>query len=410
VHIGKYEVLAHIATGGMGAVYKARDTQSGQEVALKILSAQLAASAEVLERFRREARAAAALSHQNIVAIHDFGEVEGTCYLALEFVDGTDLHAYIQRKGPLRPDKALVIIYQACRALRHAFRRGIVHRDVKPSNFLLTRGSGHRVVKLTDFGVARQVQSQESRLTCTGFTVGTVDFMPPEQARDSGAADHRSDLYSLGATWYYLLAGQAPFSSGGLGERLLQILSEQPPDVRTLNRRVSPATAAVVHRLLAKDPAARYQTAAELMHVLAALHREQDDPAALAPEAEQLPATPAIRSGSAPSTSSPAPTLAGRRTEPDFPPMPAAPGVLPQPPQASAAPRAGTSDFSDQNVLLPAPAPTGWWRRGTHLGRQLSATAAGLARLVRKALAKVRGRFAKRPAEAAPDRRQPSSQ
>jgi serine/threonine protein kinase len=275
IRIGKYEVLSHIATGGMGAVYKARDTESGREVALKVLSPELAAKPSMVERFRREARHAAKLNHKNVVTLFEFGEAQNIYYLAMEFIDGIDLFDYSTRKGPLDPTEALKIIRQGCRALDHAYQQGVIHRDIKPSNFLVAQQGEKVIVKMTDFGLAREASNEEFRVTRAGTTIGTLDYMSPEQARDSGLADIRSDLYSLGCTWYHLLAGHAPFPKGGLGERLHRIMNEEPPDVRKCNPRVSAAMAAVVHRLLAKDPAKRYQTPAELMSELDALKHGQ---------------------------------------------------------------------------------------------------------------------------------------
>lgn len=275
IRLGKYEVLSHIATGGMGAVYKARDVESGCEVALKVLSPEMAAKPAMIERFRREARHAAKLRHENVVTLHEFGEANRTFFLVMEFIDGTDLHEYSNNKGPLDPTEALEIILQACRALDHAFQQGVIHRDIKPSNFLLTQKDGRSVVKLTDLGLAREANNDEFRVTRAGTTVGTLDYMSPEQARDSGLADIRSDLYSLGGTWYHLLAGHAPFPKGGLGERLHRILHEIPPDVRQFNPRVSEAMASILNRLLAKRPSQRYQTPAELLSDLETLQRGQ---------------------------------------------------------------------------------------------------------------------------------------
>ncbi|MGH7173618.1 MAG: serine/threonine-protein kinase, partial [Gemmataceae bacterium] len=275
VRIGKYEVVAHIATGGMGAVYKAHDTENGRDVALKVLSPEMAAKPAMLERFRREARHAAKLRHKNIVTLYEFGEINSTCFLVLEFIDGVDLHEYSNRHGPLDPEEALDIIVQGCRALDHAYRQGVIHRDIKPSNFLIAQDGERNLVKLTDLGLAREVNDEEFRVTRAGTTVGTLDYMAPEQSRDSGLADIRSDLYSLGSTWYHLLAGHPPFPKGGLGERLHRILNELPSDIRQFNARVSEAMAAVVHRLLAKRPSQRYQTPAELLDDLEALKTNQ---------------------------------------------------------------------------------------------------------------------------------------
>jgi serine/threonine-protein kinase len=273
VQIGKYKVLLHLATGGMGAVYKAYDTEAKRDVALKVLTPEMASKPIMIERFRREARHAGKLCHENIVELYEFGESDGRFYIAMEFVEGLDLHEYIARKGLLEPEEALKIITQAAKALDHAHRQGIVHRDVKPSNFLVTRLKGRLVVKMTDLGLSRETNAEEFRVTRAGTTVGTVDYISPEQARDSGTADIRSDLYSLGCTWYHLLAGKAPFSDGGLAERLHKHLNIEPPDVRLLNPRASKATAAVLRRLLAKRPVDRYQTPADLLKDLAALKK-----------------------------------------------------------------------------------------------------------------------------------------
>jgi serine/threonine protein kinase len=268
VRIGKYEVLSHIATGGMGAVYRAHDTELNREVALKVLNPEMAAKAAMVERFRREARAAAKFLHENIVTLYEFGEANGTYFLAMEFVQGIDLHELIALRGKLPEKEALDIVLQACRALDHLHRCGFIHRDVKPSNFLIEERDGLSRVKLTDMGLARELDNDEARVTRAGSTVGTLDYMAPEQARDSWGSDIRGDLYSLGATWFFLLAGQAPFPQGGLGERLLKIMNDPPPDVRKFNRRVSASTAAIIDRLLAKSPDDRFQTPAELLNEL----------------------------------------------------------------------------------------------------------------------------------------------
>jgi serine/threonine-protein kinase len=265
VRIGKYEVISHIATGGMGAVYKARDVELRREVALKILPPELAAKPALLERFKREAIHAARLRHENIVTIFECGEVGGTHFLALEFVEGIDLCEYIDRKGKLDPEEARIITLQAARALDHAHHQGIVHRDIKPSNFLLSRPKGGLLVKMTDFGLARVAGDEDFRVTRAGTTVGTIDYISPEQARDSALADIRSDLYSLGCTLFHMLAGQAPFADGGLTERLYKHIEEPPPNVLEFNPRVSPELRAILYKLLAKKPEDRYQTPAELL-------------------------------------------------------------------------------------------------------------------------------------------------
>jgi serine/threonine-protein kinase len=318
VRIGRFEILSHIANGGMGAVYRARDTENNRDVALKVLHPELANNAAILERFRREARHAAKLRHDHIVTIFEFEKVPGsdTYYLAMEYVDGIDLHEYIKRKGPLPPPEALTLLMQACRALRHAHAQNIVHRDVKPSNLLVTRKEGRLFVKLTDMGLAREADNEEFRVTRIGTTVGTLDYMSPEQARNSGSADIRSDLYSLGSTWFHLLTGQAPFAGGGLGERLLKIMNDEPPDPRQFNPKVTEGTATVLLRLLAKDPAERYQTPNELLNDLKALQSGRRPIRAEPPPAKsEQPVVPSRRIKKKPRKTT-TPVRKSRRTRP----------------------------------------------------------------------------------------------
>jgi serine/threonine-protein kinase len=282
--IGRYEIIAHLATGGMGEVYKAKDVELGRVVALKVLPARLSENPNSVERFRREARNAAQLSHKNIVTLYDWGQDNGTWFLALEFVDGIDLNTYISARGRLDPREAWLITVQAARALDHAFQQGITHRDVKPSNFLLARHGRKVRVKLTDLGVARAVRDEDFRVTRAGTTVGTLDYLAPEQARDSALADVRSDIYSLGCTLYHMLAGQPPFPDGGLGERLFKHMQVEPTDVREFNTDVPEGLWAVLRRMLAKRPDDRYQTPAELHDALMRL--------GTAPETETAPSTP----------------------------------------------------------------------------------------------------------------------
>lgn len=263
--IGKYRVLLHIATGGMGAVYKALNTETGQTVALKVLQPELAARPNLLERFRREARSGEKLNHENVVRLYEWGEISGIHYIALEFVEGIDLHDYITRKGQLPVKESQQILIQAVKALGHLHEFGIIHRDVKPSNFLVSIQDGKPIVKLIDLGLARDIDEEEFRVTRAGSTVGTVDYMAPEQAKDSGKADIRSDIYALGCTWFHMLAGRAPFAEGGLTERLYKHVEEPPPDILQFNRKVPPGVLEIMKRMLAKKPEDRYQTPEELL-------------------------------------------------------------------------------------------------------------------------------------------------
>jgi serine/threonine protein kinase len=266
VRIGRYQIVQHIATGGMGAVYKALDTDSNQIVALKVLPPELATRPNMLARFCQEARSAAKLRHENIVAIREFGEINDTYYLALEFVDGIDLLKYINDRDTLEPREAAEFVIQAARALDHAHEKGIVHRDIKPANFLIAEKDGKPLVKLADMGLAREVNEQDFRLTMAGTTVGTIDYMAPEQARDSGDADIRSDIYSLGCTWYHMLTGRPPFAEGSLTERLLKHMAEEPADIQNFG--VTDGMMTILRKMLAKKRPDRYQTPAELLEDL----------------------------------------------------------------------------------------------------------------------------------------------
>jgi serine/threonine protein kinase len=266
--LGKYEILAHIATGGMGAVYKARDIELGRLVALKVLDPDLASRDAVRERFRREACHAARLSHRHIVTVYESREEQGFHFIAMEFIHGIDLEKYIDKKGRLNPEEARLILLQATKALGHAHLRGIVHRDIKPGNFLLAKQGGKMVVKLADLGLAIVPNEADFRVTRAGFTVGTIDYMAPEQASDSSSADIRSDIYSLGCTAYHMLAGQPPFAGGGLGERVFKHMEEAPPDLRQLRPEVPVGLWKIIQRMLAKKQADRYQTPRDLLDAL----------------------------------------------------------------------------------------------------------------------------------------------
>jgi serine/threonine protein kinase len=290
--LGKYRILRQLGAGGMGAVYHATDTESGTDVALKVLSDAAASDPRRLERFHREAVHMAKLRHENIVSLLQFGESAGTYFLALEYVDGSDLEGYIRQNGPLTPSAAWQILVQLAMALDHAYERGIVHRDIKPGNILLTRRHSRPVAKLADLGLARTATAAEGRITTDGCTVGTLDYMAPEQARDSTRADTRSDIYSLGCTLFHLLAGVPPFAQGSVLERVVKHAKTAPPDVRRYNPAVPEPLWDVCRRMLAKRPADRYQTPAELLIALTALSN-------LLAESEARPVAPPRQGGRA---------------------------------------------------------------------------------------------------------------
>lgn len=264
--LGKYQIEKKIGAGGMGAVFLARDTELKRTVALKVLPKDKAQNPTLVRRFRAEAQAAAQLRHPNIVAVFDSGEADGHLYIAMEYVEGKDLFELVARRGVVPVRRSIDIIKQVASALQHAYEQNIVHRDIKPSNLLIRRDG---VVKLTDLGLARSIDDTlETNITRAGTTVGTVDYMSPEQARNSKLADIRSDLYSLGCTWYQMLTGQAPYPDGSVTNKLQAHAIKPIPDPREKNSQIPEGLTAVIRRMMAKKPEDRYQTPAELIDEL----------------------------------------------------------------------------------------------------------------------------------------------
>jgi len=264
--LGKFTLVRKLGQGGMGAVYLASDNTLKRSVALKVLSREKADNPTLKKRFQAEAQAAASLKHENIVSIFETGEIDGQLYLALEFVDGTDASNLVLRRGTLPVKRSIDVVRQVALALRHAATQRLVHRDIKPGNILIRRDG---VVKLADLGLARTIDAHiDTSLTRSGTTVGTVDYISPEQARSSKLADERSDLYSLGCTWYFLLTGEPPFSDGDVTNKLQAHATRPFPNPRDKNPQVPEGLTAVMRRLTEKDPARRYQSATELLEDL----------------------------------------------------------------------------------------------------------------------------------------------
>ncbi len=265
--LGKYKIIRKLGAGGMAAVYLAEDTKKNRTVALKVLSKARSEDPVRAKRFKAEAMASANLRHENIVRLYEAGEIEGYLYLALEYVEGTDLDKLVKQKGTIGVDTSVAIIRQVVRALSHSYKQEIVHRDIKPSNILF-RTDGK--VKLADMGLARPIgeSTGESSMTQEGVTVGTIDYIAPEQAHNSKAADTRSDMYSLGCTWYFMLTGEPPFPEGNPRDKLYAHWSKPAPDPRAKNPQVSLGVAAVIERLMEKEPEDRYETPAELLEEL----------------------------------------------------------------------------------------------------------------------------------------------
>ncbi|HEV3033539.1 MAG TPA: Stk1 family PASTA domain-containing Ser/Thr kinase [Solirubrobacteraceae bacterium] len=276
---GRYRVISRLGSGGMADVYLAQDQLLGRQVAVKVLHHHFAEDQEFVERFRREASSAAALSHPNIVAIFDRGEWNGTYYIAMEYVAGRTLKAIVREQGALDPASAIEIVVQILRAARFAHRRGVIHRDLKPHNVILDEEGRARV---TDFGIAR---AGASDMTLTGSIMGTAQYLSPEQAQGL-AVSAASDLYSVGVILYELLTGVVPFEGETAVAIAFKQVSAVPQPPSALRPGLPPSLDAIVLRVLAKDPAQRYADADELI-------------AALEYERQALPAPHADATGAA---------------------------------------------------------------------------------------------------------------
>ncbi len=253
--IGGYQIAERIGQGGMAEVYRAYQPQLERWVAVKILRPTEASDEEFLARFRREARAIAALRHPNILTVYDYGEEGGIAYIVMEYVAGGTLKARLSSRRLLEWPEAAMLVIPVGRALAYAHSQGIVHRDIKPANVLLARPDWPL---LADFGLVKLLGRQRG-ITRPGASIGTPAYFSPEQAIGEDV-DHRSDIYGLGILLYELLTGRVPFEADSPIEMLLRRLREPPPSPRRLNPRVSPQLEAVIMRALARDPQARYQT------------------------------------------------------------------------------------------------------------------------------------------------------
>ena len=263
--IGPYEVISAIGAGGMGEVYRARDTRLGREVALKILPAEFSENRERLERFEQEARSASALNHPNIITIYDVGHTESTTYLSMELVEGKSLRTILD-EGPMSLRKVVTLASQLADGLAKAHDAGIIHRDLKPENLMISKDG---FLKILDFGLAKMTAvtpHQSSHLqtqTGIGSVVGTVGYMSPEQASGK-AVDFHSDQFSFGTILYEMITGKAPFKQGSVAESMAAIITEDPEPVQKLNPQIPAVLRWILDRCMAKDPEERYASTRDL--------------------------------------------------------------------------------------------------------------------------------------------------
>ncbi len=265
--LGRYELLERLGKGGMGIVYRARDTKLDRPVAVKLLLTDLEGDSETRERFLREARAAGELSHRNIIKVYDFGEDGGRAFIVMELLEGVSLKEFLEKHPDLSLDRKLQIMTEVCDGLAFSHSRSIVHRDLKPANLFVTKDGQ---VKVLDFGLAR---ISSSNLTRSGLVFGTPDYMSPEQVRGK-VVDERSDIFSLGAVFYQVLSGRKPFAAKALPEVMRKVLTDEPAALT--HAEAPPSLARIVMRSLEKDPLKRYQKVEELLAELGGV--DPDEP------------------------------------------------------------------------------------------------------------------------------------
>ena len=263
--LGSYRLEEFVGGGGMGAVFRATDLLLHRPAAVKVISGR-STDQDAIKRFQVEARSAARLDHQNLARVYNVGEDRGWHFIVFEYIDGVNLRDLVAHKGPLPQAEVVGYVLQVAAALDHAASREVVHRDIKPSNVLVLPDG---TIKVVDMGLARfnQLEANED-LTESGMTLGSFDYISPEQAKDPRNADVRSDLYSLGCTMYFMVTGQAPFPAGTALQKLLRHSSEKPADPRTFRPELDPGLVAIIVKLLAKQPNQRYQNPRQLIAAL----------------------------------------------------------------------------------------------------------------------------------------------
>ncbi|HSH92819.1 MAG TPA: serine/threonine-protein kinase [Roseimicrobium sp.] len=279
---GDYKLIRPLTRGGMGEIYEAVQLRLNRRVALKVIAPRLSTDQAFVARFQREAKAAASLNHPNLVHVFDFGVIDERPFFAMEFIDGHDLSSVVMTTGKLPVSDVLRIAEDVAGALQEALKHGLIHRDIKPGNILMT-SSG--IVKVTDLGLARHIDGKENSLTATGVGIGTPHFISPEQATDAHSVDHRADIYSLGITMLYLLTGKRPFD-GPSAVDIMKAQMEQPlPSAAELGGDVPAEVERIVRRMAEKKPSDRYQDYGSLIADLQSARFGRPSPPRLSPEA-----------------------------------------------------------------------------------------------------------------------------
>ena len=294
--IGKYKLLERVGVGGMGQVFLCEHMFMKKRVAIKVLPPAKAEHPAALGRFYREARAAGSLEHPNVVRTHDIDQDGNLHFIVMDYVDGPNLLDVVKKFSPLDITRAISYVRQSAAALEYAFRNHLIHRDIKPGNVLIDRKG---VARILDMGLARFINDHSDQLTLKyddKIVLGTADYVAPEQVANSHAVDIRADIYALGATFYFLLAGHPPFPTGTVSQKLLWHRTKEPTPIRQIRPEVPEGLAAIVARMMAKEPKARYQTPGQVVSELAPF---LTGPVPL-PAAEEMPAlSPAATDGMA---------------------------------------------------------------------------------------------------------------
>jgi serine/threonine protein kinase len=273
VQLGDFKLLKKLGQGGMGEVYLANQVSLDRQVALKILSKEMAKKPDFVERFVREARAMAKIDHPNAVKVYAADSDKGLNYLGIEYIDGQSMQDWVDELGTMSVGDSIHIILSCADALSHAHELNLIHRDIKPDNILVTKKG---VVKVADFGLAKALDDEDMSMTQSGTGLGTPLYMPPEQARDAKNVDHRTDIYALGCTFYYFLTGRLPFEGGSVLKLIVAKEKGQYPAARSLNSKIPEKLSLMIDKMIQKEARHRYSSCADIMNDLDQLGLESE--------------------------------------------------------------------------------------------------------------------------------------